>query len=78
MTSLIAYLCQRKVSVGIGIELLEELTPLGQVSIIPLEWQLGIDLFPIDGSHCRFLEANEKKEDFIGYSLHWDWNFGLT
>ncbi len=46
-------LCQGKISILIGIELLEKFPPLGLVLICPLEGQLGVDLIPIDGSHCR-------------------------
>ena len=62
MTSFIANLCQRKVSVGVGIESLEEFTPLGQVRVRPLEGQLGVDLVPVDGGHFRLDEIDLKTQ----------------
>ena len=46
-------LCQGKVSVLVGVELLEELPPLGLILVGPCEGKLGVDLVPVNGCHLR-------------------------
>ena len=53
--SVFANLSQRKESILIGIELLEELLPLLLVVVGALERELRVDLFPVNVGHLGFL-----------------------